>query len=131
MAVGAKAASNIDVTEAERVKFGRGPGSQSNGVGAKSATEADVSNAERIKFGTASGSASMPGAQDATPDEMTAAARLKFGENAAQARPGAQNAINTTAAERMKVRRKLSTSFLLPITSIIDTVSINCACRCL
>ena len=130
--VGAVAVSNDSVSDAERVKFGSGPGgsrkSKKSSRGSSSSTSADakmppeakmpgaysagpsnVSNAERVKFGSvasSSGAATMPGAQAALPSDVSASERLKFGgtSSAAASMPGAhaEHVSELSPAERLK-----------------------------
>ena len=122
--VGAVVVSNDSVSDAERVKFGSGPGSsrkskkssrgsssssadakmppEAKMPGAYSASPSNVSNAERVKFGATSGAATMPGAQAALPSDVSSSERLKFGgsSSTAASMPGAH--AEHSPSERLK-----------------------------
>jgi len=99
----------MDVSDAERLKFGAATASSSAAKMPGAHSQRDVSEAERLKFGAASASSSaaaMPGAHAGT--EMSNAERLKFGtassSSGTASMPGvrAERSSDMSHAERVK-----------------------------
>lgn len=92
--VGAVAVSNEDISDAERVKFGSGPGPATSTRGKKKSPP--------IAAAAAAASAQRPGAYSATSSDISAAESLKFGAASAARMPGAQPSTSMSAAESLK-----------------------------